>query len=86
MEDGSSRIGWFLAGAAVGVSVGMLYAPKSGKETRKYIGETAQDGREVVETSGKDLFDRGKDLYDRGRKIADDAADLFERGKKLVQG
>ena len=27
-----------------------------------------------------------RDLYDRGKKIAEDASDLFERGRKLVQG
>jgi hypothetical protein len=31
-------------------------------------------------------MERGKELYDRGKQIADEAADLFERGKKLVQG
>jgi len=31
-------------------------------------------------------MERGKELYERGKQIAEDAADLFERGKKLVQG
>lgn len=86
MKDDSSNIGWFLAGTVVGLSLGMLFAPKSGKDTREYIGQSAQDGREAMEASGKELMERGKELYERGRQIADDAADLFERGKKLVQG
>ncbi len=31
-------------------------------------------------------MERGKELYERGKKIAEDATDLFERGRKLVQG
>lgn len=86
MEDKGSNLAWFLAGLAVGAAVGVLYAPQSGKATRKQIGRTASDSREAMEASGKELMDKGKELYDRGKKIADEASELFERGKKLVQG
>ena len=85
MED-NSKIGWFLAGAAIGAIAALLLAPKSGEETRKLIGETSKEGRNAMEASGRELMDRGKELYERGKSIAEDAADLFERGKKLVQG
>ena len=86
MEDKGSNLVWFLTGVAVGAAVGILYAPQSGKDTRRHIGKTARDSREAMEASGKELMDKGKELYDRGRKVADDAAELFERGRKLVQG
>jgi gas vesicle protein len=85
MEE-DSKLGWFIAGVAVGAAVAILYAPKSGKDTRKYIGKSANQSRDAMEASGKELMDKGKELYDRGKQIAEDAADLFERGKKLVQG
>ncbi len=84
-DDTGSAIAWFIAGAATGAAIALLYAPKSGKDTRKLLNKTTREGREAVESSGKELMDRGKELYDRGRKIADDAAELFERGRKLVQ-
>ena len=77
---------WFLAGAILGASVALLYAPKSGKDTRKYIVDKTDEASEALSESGKELVDRGKELYDRGRKLADEAADLFERGRKMVQG
>jgi gas vesicle protein len=77
---------WFAAGAVIGASMALLYAPKSGKDTRKYIGQRTDAGREALAESGKDLVEQGKELYERGRKLADEAADLFERGRKLVQG
>jgi gas vesicle protein len=85
MED-DNKLGWFIAGAAIGATVALLYAPKSGRDTRKYLTKTTNNSVEAMEASGKELMDKGKELYDRGKQIAEDAADLFERGKKLVQG
>jgi gas vesicle protein len=85
MED-NGKFGWFLAGAVIGAAVALLYAPKSGHETRKYIGKTGADSRQAMEASGRELMDKGKELYDRGKQIAEDAAELFERGRKLVRG
>jgi gas vesicle protein len=85
MED-NGKFGWFLAGAVIGASIGLLYAPNSGKDTRKYIGRTTKDGQKAMEASGRELMDKGKELYDRGKEIAEDAANLFERGRRLVQG
>lgn len=82
----NNNFGWFLAGAAIGAGVAILLAPKSGKDTRKYLSKTTKNTREAMESSGRDMMDRGKELYDRGRKIVEDASDLFERGRKLVQG
>lgn len=85
-ENNSSSVSWFLAGVAVGAAAALLYAPQSGRVTRKYIGRATKDSREAMESSGKELMEKGKELYDRGKQIADEAAELFERGKKLVQG
>ena len=40
---------WFLAGLGVGAAVGVLYAPKSGRETRESILTAAEESREVVQ-------------------------------------
>jgi gas vesicle protein len=82
----ASTIGWFLTGAFIGAAAAILFAPQSGKDTRKLISEKTQMGREAVENAGQDLADASKDMFERGRKLVDDAADLFERGRKLVKG
>jgi gas vesicle protein len=64
----------------------LLYAPQSGKDTRRYLGKKAKYGREVVGDVSRDALDKGRDLFEKGRKMADDAADLFERGRRLVEG
>ncbi|MEO8369539.1 MAG: YtxH domain-containing protein [Candidatus Solibacter sp.] len=85
-NQGSSNIAWFLTGAFMGAAAAILYAPQSGKNTRKYISDKTQMGRDAVETAGQDIAEVSKDMFERGRKLVDDAADLFERGRKLVKG
>src|SRR5712664_4949162 len=84
--DNTINVGWFLVGAAVGAAVALLYAPQSGKDTRKLIAKKSEQSREVLVDSSKEALDRGKELFDRGRELADEAADIFERGRKLVRG
>jgi len=85
-EDSGISIAWFLVGAAAGAAVALLYAPQSGKATRKMLAKKTEESREGLMDSGKDALDRGKELFDRGRELADEAADIFERGRKLVRG
>jgi gas vesicle protein len=85
-EDYGGKLVWFLAGAAIGASIALLYAPASGRETRRRIGERAGEGRQRLTESSREMMDRGRDLFDKGRKIVDEAAGVFEQGRKLVQG
>jgi len=84
-EEGG-KLGWFLAGAVLGSAVALLYAPKSGRETREFIQKKTGEGREALNETGKEVYDKGREIYDKGKQIADDAADLFERGRRLVRG
>jgi gas vesicle protein len=85
-EDNTSKLVWFFAGAAIGSAIALLYAPTSGDETRRRIGEAASRGRERLNESGRDLVEKGKEIFDRGRQMADEASELFESGRKLVKG
>jgi gas vesicle protein len=82
----SSTLAWFVTGAVIGATAAILFAPKSGKDTRRYIADKAQVGREAVETASQDIVEVSRDMFERGRKLVEDAADLFERGRKLVKG
>lgn len=63
-EGGSSFLIGFIIGTLAGVAVGLLYAPKSGKETRALLkekvgevrekaGEMTEKAREVASEAGK---------------------------------
>jgi gas vesicle protein len=85
-EEGTSRLAWFLTGVVIGATVAVLYAPKSGKDTRQFISEKTQQGKDAVTETSKDMVEASKEMFDRGRKLVEDAADLFDRGRKLVRG
>ena len=82
----ANNIGWFVAGAVVGMTAAILLAPQSGKKTRRLIADKTQQGKEAVADTGKEVYDRSKEMIDKGRQMVEDAADLFERGRKLVRG
>jgi gas vesicle protein len=85
-SDPIGNLTWFLTGAFIGAAVAILYAPKSGKETRQYLAEKVQESKDAVNDTSTSIVEAGKDMFDRGRQLVDDAADLFERGRKLVKG
>ena len=82
----AGNVAWFLTGAFIGAAVAILYAPKSGKETRQYLAGKVQQSKDVVADTSNSIVEASKDMFDRGRQLVDDAADLFERGRKLVKG
>jgi gas vesicle protein len=85
-QENGDKVVWFLAGAAIGAAIALLYAPASGEETRAKLLEKASEGREALGERGQELMERGRELYSKGKSMADEAADMFERGRKLVEG
>ena len=85
-RDNGMNLVWFTAGAAIGATIALLYAPQTGKETRRFLNKKTREGREAIADAGGDLADKGKELFEKGRKIADEAADLFERGRRIIEG
>src|SRR5438128_12680530 len=84
-EENGGKFIWFVAGAAVGAAIAILYAPAAGHETRRRIAEKTDQGRQALSDQGRDLYERGKDMYDRRRKLADEAAEMYERRRKLAE-
>jgi gas vesicle protein len=65
----------FLLGGLTGAALALLYAPRSGRETRELLGEKLREGAE----RGRDLKDRA---LERGREVLDDAADYVEKQRE----
>jgi gas vesicle protein len=85
-QENGDKVVWFLAGAAIGAAIALLYAPASGEETRAKLAEKANEGRDLLGERGRELMDRGRELYSKGKGMADEAAEMIERGRKLVEG
>lgn len=66
MED--SKVSYFLFGLGMGVAIGVLFAPKTGQETREMLKEKASEGRDYLRRKGEDLRESSSDLLSRGRE------------------
>jgi gas vesicle protein len=68
-DNGGARAIWFLAGFSVGAVVALLLAPKSGEDTREFIGKKAGEGRDYVTARGKEFRRAAEDLVDKGKDL-----------------
>jgi gas vesicle protein len=84
-RDGSEKLLWLMTGAAVGTALAVLLVPRSGSDTRSLIAGKAGKGRQKFSEGRRELYHRGRELYEKGRQIADEAADLFEQGRRIVE-
>jgi gas vesicle protein len=65
-----SKVSYFLVGVGIGALLGVLFAPKSGEETREYLSKRAEDGREFAQKKARELRDRADELIERGKDAA----------------
>ena len=81
-DSGGDKFLCFLAGASIGAVLALLFAPKSGKETRELIARTAAEGREFVASKASE----GRQFVEeKGRKVSDDFTSFIDRSKEAVQ-
>jgi gas vesicle protein len=80
-SDNQQALGWFVAGLGLGAVVGILFAPKSGRETREDLVATAKDGTEYVRVRAREVYDQAGHLVERGKG---QAVEYVQRGKEVV--
>ena len=80
-NNGSTNLLYFLAGASIGAVVALLYAPQSGKKTREYISDKADEGKDYLKDKSKELREQAEDYVERGKDLVSHQVD---RGKDLV--
>ena len=95
-----SKLPYFLCGLGIGAALGILYAPRSGEETREelrhranegrdYVRRRAGEGREYVrERAGESreyLKKRGEEVRERGVELKHKAEDAVQRGRGAIE-
>ncbi|MGA7626227.1 MAG: YtxH domain-containing protein [Candidatus Acidiferrales bacterium] len=68
-SNAGSKVSFFLVGLGLGALVGVLFAPKSGDETREYLSGRADEGREYAQKKARELRERAEDLIERSKEI-----------------
>lgn len=64
-----ARVSYFMIGLGIGALLGVLFAPKSGEETREYLSGKADEGREYAQKKARELRERAEDLIERSKEI-----------------
>ncbi len=100
MANSGDKFLYFLIGGFVGASVALLFAPKSGEETRKYLeakyrtgseefGGRLRSGREYVSERKEEISHKISDAIDKGRETVnrqkEQVESAIEAGKKAYQ-
>jgi gas vesicle protein len=75
-SNGNSFL-WFLAGLGVGAMVGVLYAPRSGNETREALRSKAEEGRDYMRSRAKEVRGQASEWADRGRDVLNQQKEQF---------
>ncbi len=73
----------FLVGGLMGAAFALLYAPQSGRETRKDIKKTARRIKKETVHLVEDTVDS---INDFAGDVRDKVSDIIERGKELSDG
>ncbi len=88
-ENSGSRISYFLVGLGVGALLGILFAPKSGEETRELLNEKAEEGRAYAQKKARELRERADELLERSKQVVDRQKEQItaavEAGKEAYQ-
>lgn len=79
----------FLLGLGVGVGIGMLFAPKSGSETRQIIKDKAGESGDYLKQRGTEFKQTASEWVDKGRdalgRQKENIADAMEAGRQAYR-
>ena len=72
----------FIAGAAVGAAVALLFAPAAGTETRAYVNRRAREARERAAQAAE----QGREILNRQRENVTTAFDRARQAQRHGDG
>jgi gas vesicle protein len=88
-ENTGSKVSFFLIGLGIGSLIGVLFAPRSGEETRDYLSAKADEGRDYAQQKARELRERAEELLDRSKEVVgrqkEAIASAVEAGKETYK-
>jgi gas vesicle protein len=81
--------GYFLLGVSVGAAVGLLFAPKSGADSRNYLQSKAGEATQKLKDQTAQVMDQAADTINRGKAMLRDQVDTvstaIDSGKRAYR-
>lgn len=72
MENHSSRVNYFCVGLGIGALAGILFAPKSGAETRDDVTRKIQKSKQHAQAKARELRERAEGVVESGKQATSD--------------
>lgn len=82
IERDEAGIGTFLFGALVGAAAALLFAPRTGEDTRRMLGEQARRATDTVRDAVDDATDR---VVERATDVRERVADRVDDMRESVR-
>jgi gas vesicle protein len=80
---------YLVLGAAIGAAAALLFAPRSGVETRKLIVTKAREGADIIASRTKAVAGKTNEYVERGKEILQQQRDqlsaAIEAGKQAYR-
>jgi gas vesicle protein len=87
--DEDKKLSFFCLGLGIGVAVGILFAPKSGEETRQILKSKADESTDYLRRQSEDLKGSAADALERSRaailRQKEQLAAAVEAGKQAYR-
>lgn len=84
-----SKFTYFLAGLGLGTLIGILFAPRSGEETREFLGSKAGEGRDFVVRKGREVKEQAGECIEKGKDVVarqkGNIQSAFDAGRRAYQ-
>lgn len=80
-----TAITFLLIGLGAGTLIGLLFAPKPGKQMRKELRRRYQDARETIEDWKDDAREAAEEALERGAEMAEELRDRVTPLTKAVR-
>ena len=88
-DNAGTKFAYFLAGMGIGAAVGLLFAPRSGRETREYLRERAEEGKGYVSKKAHELRKGAEEYVEKGKEAVaqqkETVAGAIEAGKQAYR-
>lgn len=87
--ENTNKLSYFFLGLGIGVAAGVLFAPKSGEETRDFLKSKADESTDYLRRRSEDLKGSANDLVGRSKEAVlrqkDQLSAAVDAGKKAYR-
>lgn len=84
-----SKVNYFLVGLGIGSVMGILFAPKSGEETREYLAQKARERNQYVQEKAREMREGAEGIVQRSKEVVtqkqEQIATAIDAGREAYQ-